>query len=72
MQEQKMSRKEQIERNANTFESIALEQHEYKWRGALEKKDEKLELSRLKRHVFPRIGGIPIKQIKRNEVIEIS
>ena len=72
LQERKISKKEQIERSANTFESIALEWHEHKRRGALDTKDAKLELSRLKRHVFPYIGGIPIKQVKGSEIIEIS
>ena len=72
LQERKTSKKEQIERSANTFENIALEWYEHKRRGALDTKDAKLELSRLKRHVFPYIGGIPIKQVKGNEIIEIS
>ena len=56
IQLKKQAKYELKENTANTFENIALEWHKHKW------KDAKLELSRLKRHIFPYLGGLPIKR----------
>lgn len=57
--------KENIE---NTFENIALAWHKNKWKDKITK-DSKLELSRLKRHIFPDLGKKPIRHITDLELI---
>ena len=68
VQDKKQSKNELKENVANTFENIALEWHKHKWKDSV-KKDAKLELSRLKRHIFPYLGSIPIKKITAQQLI---
>lgn len=68
VQEKRFEKNELKEDVENTFESIALEWHQHKW-DDLNKKNAKLELSRLKRHIFPYIGKIPIKKITAHQLI---
>ena len=68
VQDKKQAKHELKENVANTFENIALEWHKHKWKDSV-KKDAKLELSRLKRHIFPYLGSIPIKKITAQQLI---
>ena len=68
VQKKRQEKTELKEDTANTFENIALEWHKHKWKDSL-KKDAKLELSRLKRHIFPHLGSIPIKKITAQQLI---
>ena len=68
VQKKRQEKTELKENVANTFENIALEWHKHKWKDSI-KKDAKLELSRLKRHIFPYLGSIPIKKITAQQLI---
>ena len=68
VQDKKQAKHELEENVANTFENIALKWHKHKWKDSV-KKDAKLELSRLKRHIFPYLGSIPIKKIAAQQLI---
>lgn len=69
IQEKKIIKNELKENAANIFENIALEWHRHKWKNS-SSKDSKLELSRLKRHIFPYLGNIPIKNITAQQLIK--
>ena len=65
----KKQKKEEIKENVkNTFENIALEWYKYHWKG-LETREAKNSISRLRRHIFPEIGFIPIKKITVQNLI---
>ena len=60
VQEKRIVKNELKENAANTFENIALEWHQHKWKNS-QSKDAKLELSRLKRHIFTQLGCVVTK-----------
>lgn len=65
----KKQEKHEIKENLeNTFENIALEWHKWRW-GEKVTRESKNQLSRLKRHIFPFLGGIPIKNITPSDMI---
>lgn len=69
VQEKRIVKNELKENAANTFENIALEWHQHKWKNS-QSKDAKLELSRLKRHIFTQLGSLPIKKITAQQLIK--
>lgn len=69
VQEKRQAKKELVKNVANTFENIALEWHQHKWKNS-QSKDAKLELSRLRRHIFAHLGSLPIKKITAQQLIK--
>ena len=70
IQEKRQTRNVLKKKHDNTFEKVALEWLE-KWSHGRTGRESSIRLSRLKRHIFPHLGNIPIQDIKAEQLISV-
>ncbi len=70
IQEKKQIKSQLKEKHDNTFEKVALEWLE-KWSYGRAGRESSIRLSRLKRHIFPYLGNVPIRDITTKQLISV-